>query len=130
MNDAAQAVRMALIERLQAEAGLDGVAVYGADAPAGVLPRVEVGEPEATDWSSKNWQGRELRTAIIVRLASGQGERLGAMRGAAERAGEALMRDLPGWRVVSARFLRTRTIAQKRERALLVEHRIRVMEAA
>lgn len=130
MNDAAQAVRMALIERLQVEAGLDGVAVYGADAPAGVLPRVEVGEPEATDWSSKNWQGRELRTAIIVRLASGQGERLGAMRGAAERAGEALMRDLPGWRVVSARFLRTRTIAQKRERALLVEHRIRVMEAA
>lgn len=130
MSDAAQTVRMALVAALQAEPALDGVAVYGADAPAGVLPRIEVAEPASADWSSKSWQGRELRTAIVVRVASGQSERLGAMRAAAEQAGETVGRDLPGWRVASALFLRSRTIDQKGARALVVEHRIRVMEVA
>lgn len=130
MSDAAQTVRTALVAALQGEPVLDGVAVYGADAPAGVLPRIEVGEPASADWSSKSWQGRELRTAIVVRVAGGQSERLAAMRAAAEQAGETLGRDLPGWRVVSALFLRSRTVEQKGIRALVVEHRIRVMEVA
>ncbi|WP_324750791.1 hypothetical protein SH591_05040 [Sphingomonas sp. LY54] len=128
MSDAAQTVRTALVAALQGEPVLDGVAVYGADAP--VLPRIEVGEPASADWSSKSWQGRELRTAIVVRVAGGQSERLAAMRAAAEQAGETLGRDLPGWRVASALFLRSRTVEQKGIRALLVEHRIRVMEVA
>ena len=128
MSDAAQAVRMALVAALQGVPALDGVPVYGADAPAGVLPRIEVGEPASADWSSKSWQGRELRTAIIVRVASGQGERLAPMRAAAEQAGETIARNLPGWRVASALFLRSRAIEQKGVRALVVEHRIRLME--
>lgn len=130
MSDAAQTVRMALVAALQGETVLDGVTVYGADAPAGVLPRIEVGEPASADWSSKSWQGRELRTAVVVRVASGQGERLAAMRAAAEQAGETMARDLPGWRVASALFLRSRALEQKGIRALIVEHRIRVMEVA
>lgn len=128
MVDAAQTVRMALVAALQAEPALDGVPVYGADAPAGVLPRIEVGEAVSADWSSKSWRGRELRSAIVVRFASGQSERLGAMRAAAEQAGEMLGRDLPGWRVASALFLRSRSIQDKGSQALVVEHRIRVME--
>lgn len=102
-------------------------------AAAGVRPSVTIGEPQATDWSAVGVRGRELRTAATVRVADGQRGRLEAICGGVERAGEALAGDVPSenggeWRIVGAVFLRTRSVADKGGEAVLVEHRVRVVE--
>lgn len=129
MSDAVSAVRQALAAALKLQPALAAVALYEADAPEGLLPRIELQEPVAADWSAKDWRGRELRTAVTIRVGPGQRERLEAMRNAAEAAGEAIARDLEGWRVASALFLRSRTVEERSGlRALLVEHRVRVVQ--
>ena len=130
MSDAGNGVKAGLIDAIGAAAELAEVPLYTADAPAGVLPRIEVAEPIGTDWSAKDWRGRELRTAMTIRLAAGQTDRLGTMRSAAEAAGEAIAADLGGWRVASAVLLRSRVIEERSGvLAVLVEHRLRVMRA-
>lgn len=130
MSDAVTAVKEALIAALKAQPALADVMLYEAEASPGVLPRIEVQEPLVADWGTKDWRGRELRTAVTIRVAAGQRERLAAMRSAAEAAGEAIARDLDGWRVASALLLRARTIEERNgTRTLLVEHRVRVSEA-
>ncbi len=125
---AGQAVRAALVVRLRAEAALAGVAVVDAEPGPDVLPRVDVAELQEIDWSAKGFRGRELRTAAVVRVASGQRGRMGALSAAVERAGEALEGEVGGWRVAGAVFLRTRSVAEKDGFAVLVEHRVRVVE--
>lgn len=123
------AVRAALEAALRAEPVLAGVGVHGSAQPAGELPRVELGEPGVTDWSAKDWSGREARTAVIVRVAAGQAGRLGALVGAVERAGAGLGGERDGWRVVGATLLRTRVLGEgAKGSAVLVEHRVRVVE--
>lgn len=109
---------------------LPGVTVFRGDAAAGVKPAVEIGEPQATDWSAVGVRGRELRTAATVRVAEGQRDRLEALCGAVERAGEALgdAEGPAGWRVVGAVFLRARPVTDKQGVAVLVEHRVRMVE--
>lgn len=129
MSDAGSAVKATLIAALTAEPELADVGVYAGDAPAGVLPRIEVQEPVAADWSTKDWQGRELRTGVIVRAASGQDGRLPALRAAAEAAAGAIAGEIGGWRVASAVFLRSRTADERNgTRTVLIEHRVRVMQ--
>ena len=130
MSDAGSAVVAGLIAAIGAAAELAEVPLYTGEAPAGVLPRVEVGEPIGGDWSAKDWRGRELRTLVTLRLAVGQAGRLGAMRAAAEAAGEGIAGELGGWRVASAVLLRSRTIEERGGvMAVLIEHRVRVMQA-
>lgn len=127
-QSAGEAVRAALVARLGAEEDLVGVAVAEAELASGVLPRIEVAEPQGVDWSAKDFRGRELRTAVTVRVAAGQRGRLGALGAAVERVGEALDGNVGGWRVASAVFLRARSVASRSDRAVLVEHRMRVVE--
>lgn len=124
---AAGAVRTALAAALRAE--LAGVAVFDGAGGAGVLPRIEIGEPQTIDWSAKGMRGRELRTAATLRVAAGQRARMPALCAGAERAGEMLAGDLDGWRVAGAVFLRARGVEEKSGGlAMLVEHRVRVVE--
>lgn len=130
MSDAGSAVKDGLIDAIADVAELAEVPLYTAAVPAGVLPRIEVAEPIGADWSAKDWRGRELRTAVTIRLATGQADRLGAMRAAAEAAGETIAGVLDGWRVASAVLLRSRMIEERGGvLAVLVEHRVRVTEA-
>ena len=125
---AGEAVRAALAAQLRGEPVLAGIAVVDARPGPGILPRIEVAEPQGIDWSAKDFRGRELRTAVTVRVAAGQRGRMGAMAEAVERAGEALHGDIGGWRVAGTLFLRARSVAEKTGSAMLVEHRVRVME--
>ena len=126
---AGAAVRAALEAALRAEPGLAGVGVHGSAQPSGELPRVELGEPGITDWSAKDWSGREVRTAVTVRVAAGQAARLGALVGAVEQVGLALGGTRDGWRVVGAALIRTRVLGEgAKGSAVLVEHRVRVVE--
>lgn len=130
MSSAPTIVRQALVAALKAQPALADVALYETKPSAGVLPRIEVAEPAAIEWGTKDRRGRELRSAVIVRVAVGQRDRLDAMQAAAEAAGEGIARDLAGWRVASAVLLRARTQEEiDGARTLLVEHRIRVLEA-
>ena len=126
MIEAAEAVRRGLLAALSAQPELAEVQVYGGEIPSGVLPRIEIGEASGSDWGAKEMPGRELRTAVIVRVASGQAERLAALTGAVERAGETVARELDGWRVASAVLLRSRgSGGRSGERVMTIEHRIR-----
>lgn len=130
MGDAASAVREALAAALAAAPALEATPIRPPGAIEGLLPRIEVLEPVAADWSAKDWRGRELRTATVLRVAEGQAGRLGSLREAIEKAGEDIGGEIAGgWRIASAIFLRSRTIEESGGvRSALIEHRIRVTE--
>jgi hypothetical protein len=117
---------------LRGAAACGGVALFDADAAGteavSVLPRIEVGGGQGSDWSAVAMRGREIRTAVTVRVADGQRARLGALVAAVEAAGEALAGNIGGWRVAAAAFVRSKPVAEKGGAAVLVEHRVRVME--
>jgi len=124
---AGAAVRGAMAAAVRAE--MPGVEVFVASAAAAVRPSVEIGEPQASDWSAVGVRGRELRTAATVRVADGQRGRLSELCAAVERAGEGIGGTVDGWRVAGAVFLRARPVAEKGSgAAVLVEHRVRVVE--
>lgn len=129
---ASETVRAALTAALRSDPVLAGVAMFDGDVGkagtpgAAVLPRIELGPPQGSDWSAVGMHGRELRTAVTVRVAEGQAGRLGAMTAAAERAGEMLGGQLGGWRVASVMFVRSRPADAKGMRGVTVEHRVRV----
>ena len=90
-------------------------------------PDTATGEAAASDWSAVGVEGRELRTAVTVRVAAGQRGRLPELAAAAERAGAALAGEIDGWRIGGATLLRSRPVREKGgEPAVLVEHRVRV----
>lgn len=123
---AGAAVNGALVTKLRA--ALPDIPVFEGVGPAAVLPRIELAEPQAADWSAVAVRGRELRTAATVRVADGQRGRLGTVCSAIEAAGEAIDGDVGGWRVVGALFVRARPVAEKNGAAVTVEHRVRVVE--
>lgn len=108
---------------------LPGVAVFDGERAAGVRPSIEIEEPQASDWSAVGVRGRELRTAVTVRVADGQRGRTAALVAGVEAAGAGLTGDVGGWRVVGAVFLRSRAVSEKGGgAAVLVEHRVRIVE--
>ena len=128
---AGEAVRRALVVALRASPAM--VAVEGllseptAAPPMTALPSATVEDPQVGDWSTKDAIGRELRTAVTLRVAKGQAARLDAMVAAVEAAGAALSGDIGGWRVASAVLLRSRSGDAGTMRTALVEHRVRVL---
>lgn len=123
----ADAVRQALLDALRADPLLGPI---GTDAGGGEqLPALRVDPPQATDWSTKDAVGRELRTSVALRVATGQAERLPDLVAAVEAAGEGLRGSIGGWRIASAVLLRSASFApDARTRAALVEHRVRILK--
>lgn len=131
MSGAEDAVRATLVAALKGDAVLaarlngvfDGPAVRASE------PFAEVREMLAGDWGTKDARGRELRVAVSVRDAGETPERLGMLADAVERAIEGMARDLNGWRVASAAFVRRRTAGEGLGRWLaVIEYRVRVLE--
>lgn len=125
-----EAVRDALIAAMRAEAAFDGVAGLGVEPLSGSLPQVTIEWPLVSDWGTKTEAGREVRTAVTVRVAKGQRGRLPALTQAVEAAGVSLSGAIEGWQVASAVFVRTR-VSDGREgvRSAQVEHRVRVLQS-
>jgi len=128
MVDAGEAVRIALLKGLRARRELSGVEGRDGGLETSSLPRVSVEPVDVLDWSAKAATGREVRTAVSLRVAKGQTLRLPMLSAAVASAGEALSGDLDGWHVASAVLLRVRT-ADRTDgtRVARVEHRVRVM---
>lgn len=131
MTDAGEAVRRALLTALRARRELAGVEGRDGGLETSALPRVTIDPIEVIDWSAKASTGREVRTAVSLRVAKGQALRLPMMASAVAATGEALGGDLGGWHVASAVLLRIRT-ADRTDgtRVTRVEHRVRVMAAS
>ncbi len=129
MSDAGDAVRMALLEQLRAEAALTGVDGRDGGSEGRALPQLVVEPVDMIDWSTKTARGAEVRTAITLRVATGQALRLPSLSDAAARAGLAIGGTVGGWQVASAVLLRVRTTDRTDgTRVARVEHRVRVLE--
>lgn len=82
------------------------------DAPPrdAAWPFAVVSDGIASDWSTKDRAGRELRFAIAIWDDPAEGARLAGLIAAAEAAVAAMPRALPGWRIASLVLLRSRIV--------------------
>ncbi|HUD93428.1 tail completion protein gp17 [Sphingobium sp.] len=103
------AVRAAVIAALRADGALmDQVnALYDGEPGRAAAPYGVVGECLGADWGGKDVEGRELRLTIALVVAEETPGRLAGMMARVDPAiGAAGAQD--GWRIVSARLLRSR----------------------
>ncbi|SEL13620.1 Protein of unknown function [Sphingomonas palmae] len=123
---AAAAVRAGVLARLRGVGGVNGV-WEGAGVSA-AAPFVLLGDVVASDWSTKDAAGRELRVAVTVRDRGDSPVRAGELAAAVEAAVAGLPRALDGWRVASVVLLRSSVVASgKGAWAAMVNHRVRVL---
>lgn len=126
----AEAVLHAAIVATLREAAVGGAVngVFEGPAVQATPPFAEVQPGIAIDWSTKDWAGRELRPAVVVRDAGETPARVQAIAGAMGAAVEGMARELDGWRIVSVRFVRSRMLREAAGRwAVSVEFRVRMM---
>jgi hypothetical protein len=123
----------ALVTALRAAPDVGGAinGVFDGPTVQASPPFAEVQPSIAVDWSTKDWTGRELRPAVVVRDAGETPARVQALAGAAMSAVEAMPQALDGWRIVSVRFVRSRMLREAAGRwAVAVEFRVRMMADA
>ncbi|MCI4589847.1 DUF3168 domain-containing protein [Sphingobium sp. BYY-5] len=126
------AVRAAVLDALRADGALMAAVngVYDGEPGRAAAPYGHVGECLGADWGGKEVEGRELRLTIGLAVAEEGPGRLGGMIARVDPAIQAAgARD--GWRIVSARLLRSRvarggTGAMSGWRAV-VDYRIRAV---
>jgi len=128
MTGAGDAVLEAAVGALRA---IDGIGrVYDAPPLQAALPYALVAIDSESDWSHKSGSGRALRLAASIRDKGERPERLRGLASAAEAALAALGGDLPGWQLVTVRFLRTRTVrAAGGEWTATIEFQVRLLAA-
>ncbi|HET9511485.1 MAG TPA: DUF3168 domain-containing protein [Sphingomonas sp.] len=130
MSAATATARAALATLLRADAVLAATlnGVFDGPAARASPPFAEIGEATAGDWGTKDRVGRELRLAVILRDAGETSARIGTLTAAVEAAVPRLPRDLPGWRVASVAFLRSRVAGEGPGRWIAaVEFRVRML---
>jgi hypothetical protein len=133
MSAAVMAVQKAAVAAMKAHAPLASLVSGVFDGPpAGVCyPYVAMAESPCIDWSHKSGRGREIRLAVTVWDDGARASRLHGLMREVEAAIEGMAVALNGWRVVSARFLRSRVVRDADGPwAGLVEYRVRVLEEA
>ena len=82
----------------------------------------------SADWSTKDRLGREVRIALELRCRGEEPGDVGALAGLVEDRIAALPPDQPGFRIVTATFLRARAEQRPRhERSVLIEYRFRLL---
>lgn len=126
------AARAAVIAALRADGALmDGLnGLYDGEPGRASAPYGHVGECIGADWGGKDVEGRELRLTIGLRSADETPGRLGGMIARIDPAiGLAQAQD--GWRIVTARLVRSRvardgTGASAGWRAV-IDYRLRVV---
>jgi hypothetical protein len=105
--------------------------VFEGPAVKATAPYAEIGELLVSDWGAKGLAGCELRSAIIIRdRAEGPG-RLHTLAAAADLAVARMTPALGDWQIASVALLRSRIIRDGPGAwAAIVEHRVRIFEAA
>lgn len=103
------AVRAAVIAALRADGALMAAinGLYDGDPIRASAPYGHVGDCIGSDWGGKDVAGRELRLTIGLQAVDETPARLGAMIARIDPA-IALAPVLDGWRIVTARLIRSR----------------------
>ncbi|SFK23113.1 Protein of unknown function [Sphingomonas sp. NFR04] len=105
--------------------------VFDAPPQRAVRPYLLLDEPMLTDWSTKDQDGREVRTSVLVRDAGASRQRVRALAADVEAALAAMPSALGGgWRIVSRVLLRTRVVDEGSGVTAVVEHRVRMLRGA
>lgn len=123
-------LRAALIAWLASDPALSGQlnAVTEETPPRTALPWLAIAASASTDWSAKDRPGREVRIALELHCRAERSDGAAALAGAVEARIGSLPPAQPGYRVVSATFLRARTEQRgANTRAILIEYRFRVL---
>ena len=123
-------VRAAVIAALDADvelmSGLNGL--FDGQPVRASVPYAVVGECIASDWGTKDVDGRELRLTISLHDA---GETPGRLAVLLARVGGVmqLLEDAEGWRVVGVRLIRSRVVKGREKDAwqAVVDYRVRVV---
>lgn len=125
---AVAAVRAAVLARLRGDSAMAVNRVWDGADRRGSVPYAVLRDVVASDWGTKDRDGREVRVGVTVRDEGESPARTGALADAAEAALLSLPRDLPGWRVASVVPVRSMVLAEAQGRwAALVDVRVRVM---
>lgn len=126
MSGAAQALEAEALAALRTVPGMSGAFAEGPVQAAFPYATVEAGLE--SDWSHKSGKGREVRLAVTLRHEGERPDRLQELATLSEEAIEAMPANLPGWRVVSLRFLRSRTVREPKGRwTTVVDYRARLL---
>lgn len=124
------ALRAALIGWLASDPALTSrLNAVTEEAPARTsLPWLALSASASTDWSCKTAPGREVRIALELHCRGDAPDAAADLVSAIEARIESLPPAQPGFRVISAQFLRARA-EQRAEsrRAILLEYRFRLM---
>lgn len=125
---AVAAVRAAVLARLRDDPAVAVNRVWDGADRRGSVPYAVLRDVVASDWGTKDRDGREVRVGVTVRDEGESPARATMLAGAAEAALLTLPRDLPGWRVASVVPVRTVVLAEAQGRwAALVDVRVRVL---
>ena len=111
MSGPAEVLQAAAIAALGA---IEGMRSYDGPPVQAALPYAIVEVGTQSDWSHKSGEGRELRLAVSVRDGGERPERVLALARRAEARLAHLGGSLPGWQLVSMRYLRTRVVREPR----------------
>lgn len=116
----AAALRTAIGDRLNG--------VFEGPAVKATAPYAELGELLSTDWSTKDAEGRELRSLVQMRDRADTAVRLFALAGEADVAIREIAPALGGWRIVSIVLVRSRIVQSGvGQWTALIEHRARLL---
>ncbi len=130
MTDAVIQVQQALVAALSAHPVLwDSLTgIYDGPPPRAAYPYITIADNLATDWSTKDWLGREIRVGVNIWDDGDSPARLHELSAHVEDALAALPDMLGGWQMASNQFLRS-LIARDADGPwlALVEQRIRMM---
>ena len=105
-----------------------GLAVYDGPPLQAAFPHAVLDAGLETDWSHKSGKGREVRLVLTLFDQGERPVRLRALMAQAEDALEAVGGDVGGWRIVTMRHLRSRTVRQPSAWAGVIEFRARMLE--
>jgi hypothetical protein len=123
-------LRAALLAWLRSDAALSAaINMVAEEAPPRASPPwLGLVASAATDWSTKDRTGREVRVAIELHLRGDDPGAAGALADAVAARIAALPRAQPGFEIASTGFLRSRAEQRPRNtRAMLIEYRFRLL---
>ena len=123
-------LRAALLGWLRADPALSAaINIVAEEAPARTTPPwLGIAASAATDWSTKDRVGREVRVALELHLRGDDAGTAGALADAVAARIATLPRAQTGFEIASTGFLRSRAEQRPRNtRAVLIEYRFRLL---
>jgi hypothetical protein len=131
MSGAVAVAQAALVAALEAHPTLPTLVtgIYDGPPPRAAYPYLVVSDSVSIDWSTKTARGREVSLIVTLWDERGGPHTMHDIMSAIEDAVQAMPRDLPGWRIATLNFVRSRILRTNAGPwSGLVEHRVRVLE--